>query len=87
MHDRSSKDEKEPKRSRDLDRRAWEIVRDATEGPPLVDDQDKPKKNPAAVALGRLGGKKGGKAGAERMTPEERSEAARRAARPRWKRR
>ncbi len=43
-----------------------------------------PKKNPAAVALGRLGGKKGGKARAAKMTPEERSEAARRAALARW---
>jgi hypothetical protein len=41
-------------------------------------------KNPAAVALGRKGGLKGGKARAERMTPEERSESARRAARKRW---
>jgi hypothetical protein len=41
-------------------------------------------KNPAAVALGRLGGKKGGKARAARMTAEERSEAARRAAIARW---
>ncbi|HEX9855663.1 MAG TPA: hypothetical protein VGC47_10135 [Acidimicrobiia bacterium] len=43
-------------------------------------------KNPHAVELGRLGGKKGGKARAEKLTPEERSEIARRAARARWKR-
>lgn len=42
------------------------------------------KKNPAAVVLGRLGGKKGGVARAIRLTPEERSEAARKAARARW---
>lgn len=42
-------------------------------------------KDPAAVALGRRGGLKGGKARAAKMTPEERSEAARRAARKRWK--
>lgn len=35
------------------------------------------KKNPAAVALGRLGGKKGGKARMASMTDEERSEFAR----------
>jgi len=35
------------------------------------------KKNPAAVALGRLGGKKGGKARIESMTSEERQEFAR----------
>jgi hypothetical protein len=43
-------------------------------------------KNPAAVALGRLGGKKGGRARAERLTPEQRSEIAKRAAAARWKR-
>ena len=41
-------------------------------------------KDAAAVALGRKGGLKGGKARAERMTPEQRSEAARRAAQARW---
>jgi len=42
-------------------------------------------KNPAAVALGRLGGLKGGKARAESLTPSERSQAARTAANSRWK--
>jgi len=41
-------------------------------------------KNAAAVELGRKGGLKGGKARAESMTPEARSEAAKRAARARW---
>lgn len=41
-------------------------------------------KDPAAVALGRKGGLKGGKARAEKMTAEQRSEAARRAAKARW---
>ncbi len=41
-------------------------------------------KDPAAVALGRKGGLKGGKARAASMTPEQRSEAARRAAAARW---
>ncbi len=41
-------------------------------------------KNPAAVALGRLGGLKGGKARARSLTPEERSEAARKAVNARW---
>ncbi len=41
-------------------------------------------KNPAAVELGRKGGLKGGKARAAKMTPGERSEAARKAARARW---
>jgi hypothetical protein len=41
-------------------------------------------KDPAAVALGRKGGLKGGKARAEGMTAEERREAAREAAQARW---
>lgn len=43
------------------------------------------KKDPAAVALGRRGGLKGGKARAAKMTKKERSEAARKAARARWR--
>lgn len=42
-------------------------------------------KNPAAVALGRLGGLKGGKARAATLTKKRRAEIARRAARARWK--
>jgi hypothetical protein len=42
-------------------------------------------KNPAAVALGRLGGKKGGLARAKSLSPEERSAIARKAAKSRWK--
>jgi hypothetical protein len=41
-------------------------------------------KDPAAVALGRKGGLKGGKARAAKMTAEERSVAAKRAAEARW---
>jgi hypothetical protein len=41
-------------------------------------------KDSAAVALGRKGGLKGGKARASKMTPEARSEAARKAAEARW---
>jgi hypothetical protein len=41
-------------------------------------------KNPNAVALGRLGGLKGGKARAAKMTPEQRKEIARKAATKRW---
>jgi hypothetical protein len=42
------------------------------------------KKNPAAVALGRKGGLKGGPARAAKMTKAELSESARKAARARW---
>jgi hypothetical protein len=54
---------------------------------------DEPEKDPdegknlAAVKLGRLGGKKGGKARAEKMSAEERSEIAKKAARARWQQR
>ncbi len=41
-------------------------------------------KDPAAVELGRRGGKKGGPARAAKMTPEERSESARKAVNARW---
>ena len=41
-------------------------------------------KNPAAVALGRLGGLKGGKARAAKLSAEDRSEIARKAAIARW---
>ena len=43
-----------------------------------------PVKNAAAVALGKLGGKKGGAARAAKLTPEQRSEIAKKAARGRW---
>ncbi len=43
-------------------------------------------KDPAAVELGRRGGVKGGKARAEKLTPEQRSEIARKGAQARWRR-
>jgi hypothetical protein len=42
------------------------------------------KKNPAAVALGKLGGKKGGPARAKKLSPEQRKVIAEKAARARW---
>lgn len=44
----------------------------------------KSEKNPAAVALGRLGGLKGGKARAESLTAKKRKEIAQKAAKIRW---
>jgi len=44
----------------------------------------KRKKDPAAVALGRKGGKKGGPARAAKLTPAQRSESARKAVQARW---
>ena len=45
---------------------------------------EKSIKNPAAVALGRLGGLKGGKARANKLSSERRKEIARKAAQARW---
>jgi hypothetical protein len=42
------------------------------------------KKNPNAVALGKLGGSKGGKIRAAKLTPEKRREIARKAVLARW---
>jgi hypothetical protein len=53
------------------------------EAPPKADG-GKPAKNPAAVELGRLGGLKGGKARAEKLSQKQRTAIARRAARARW---
>ncbi|MDQ3677756.1 MAG: histone H1 [Actinomycetota bacterium] len=81
MPDRSSK------RPRDLNQLAQRLVQEATgeappEEPPVERDKD-----PAAVALGRRGGLKGGAARAQKLSPEERSEIARKAAATRWKKR
>jgi hypothetical protein len=46
--------------------------------------EKKKAKNPNAVALGRLGGLKGGKARIAQLTPEERRELARKAVQARW---
>lgn len=50
----------------------------------LTSDEPEQVKNPAAQALGRLGGLKGGKARAASMTPEQRKEIAKKAAASRW---
>jgi hypothetical protein len=74
------------KRPRDLNQLAAQISGIATgqTGP-----EPKPvsgvSKDPAAVALGRKGGKKGGKARADKLTLEERQKIARIAAQARWK--
>lgn len=76
MPNRSSK-----RRETDPNVRAFLTVQRATgTGPPPA-----PEKNPAAVALGRLGGLKGGKARAAKLSSKKRSEIAKKAARMRWK--
>jgi len=78
MPKRSSK----KKNIRDTNVLASSIIEQATgETSPKPEDANK---NPAAVALGRLGGLKGGKARADKLTPEQRREIARKAAMKRW---
>ena len=75
-----------PKRSSkptDLNKRAAAIVAQSVDSDDEGDDPYEGK-NPAAVELGRLGGLKGGKARAAKLTSEERSAIARKAAHARW---
>lgn len=76
-----------PKRSStprwDINQIAANIVASAT-GQDSVPQAVQPEKNPAAVALGRLGGLKGGKARAESLSAKKRKEIAQKAARKRW---
>jgi hypothetical protein len=50
-----------------------------------TEDRVEDKRNQAAVALGKLGGEKGGRARADKLTPERRREIAQKAGRTRWK--
>jgi hypothetical protein len=68
---------KQSRKPADLNRLAAAIVGDATDETPY--EPESPR-----AAAGRLGGKKGGKVRAERMTETERSQAAKKAARARW---
>jgi len=65
--------------SKDVNQIAAQIVSEAIGAGLEVKD-----KNPAAVALGRLGGLKGGVARAEALSPEKRRKIARKAAAARW---
>lgn len=86
MADRSSK-----ARPRDPNQLAYRIIQEATGQVPKYDPSAviapivDPSKNPHAVALGRLGGLKGGAARAAKLTPKKRSQIAAKAARARWK--
>jgi len=89
MQNRSRKQQKRP---RDLNQRAASTVARATHQEPEEPEEEatqapeptSEERHAAAVALGRLGGKKGGRARAAKLTPEQRSESARKAARARW---
>lgn len=77
-----------PKRSskpRDLNSLAASIVDEATGGEPRERPKPDHEKDPAAVSLGRRGGLKGGAARAKKLSAEERSKIARKAAATRWK--
>jgi hypothetical protein len=75
---------KKSKPPRDINQLAAFIAEQVTSDP-KPDLPEGPQKNQAAVELGRLGGKKGGKARAEKLTPEQRREIAKIAAGARWK--
>lgn len=82
-------DTKKKKRPCDVNELAAMIVGEAIAELDGKADNDQPtagsEKNPNAVALGKLGGQKGGKARAEKLTPEQRKEIAKVAAQARWK--
>lgn len=79
-----------PKRSskrEDANQSAFRTLQEATGEKPKTDPKAKPDlkgKNPAAVELGRLGGLKGGVARAKKLSSEQRSRIARKAAKKRW---
>ncbi len=79
MIKRSSK-----KRDHDFAVTAFRVVQEATKEPEEAPEPKPAGKNPAAVALGRLGGKKGGPARAAKLSPEQRREIAQKAAKARW---
>lgn len=59
-----------------------QAIGEQMDGTPLEDPDA--GKNPAAVALGKLGGAKGGRARAAKLSPAKRKQIARKAARKRW---
>lgn len=69
-----------PRTTKDVNQIAAAVVEAAT------DETGKYRKDPRAVETGREGGRKGGPARAAKLTPEQRSESAQRAARARWQR-
>jgi hypothetical protein len=72
-----------PTRPRDTNQLAWQIVQEATGQAPIEPEQPDTR-NPAAVALSKLGASKGGRARAESLSKKQRSEIAKKAARARW---
>ncbi len=73
------------KRSRKLTSREMDVNVLASRIVQSIGDLKIGDKTPAAVALGRMGGRKGGKARAEKLSPEQRRDIAQNAAFARWK--
>ncbi len=73
------------KKRMDTNLLAKSIVDEATLTEELLQKAAENGKNPAAVMLGRLGGLKGGKARSKKLSPEQRSQIAQKAANARWK--
>jgi hypothetical protein len=79
-----AKQPKKPAKAKpDLNQLAARIVAEATGQAPKTPDPDAGK-DPAAVALGRKGGLKGGPARAAKMTKKQRTASAKKAAAARW---
>ncbi|HMK76434.1 MAG TPA: hypothetical protein VK568_09685 [Thermodesulfobacteriota bacterium] len=72
------------KRPKDISQLAHQIVQEATQERQEPLQTLAKEKNPAAVALGRLGGLKGGPARAKSLSPKKRREIAQKAAKVRW---
>ncbi len=72
------------KRPKDISQLAYQIVQEATQEPQEPVQTVAKEKNPAAVALGRLGGLKGGKARAEKLSSKIKKQIAKKAAQVRW---
>jgi hypothetical protein len=89
-NDSMSNRSRKPKRDHDFATVAFRVVQEAigegkaSQPKPPEPDPTPEERHAAAVALGRLGGKKGGKARAAKLTPEQRRESARKAAQARW---
>ena len=82
---------KKKKPESDVNVTAFEILKAVTGEPAPISHngkptkkEDPPAKNPAAVALGRLGGLKGGKARKASLSAKRRKEIAQKAAKARW---
>jgi hypothetical protein len=77
-------DPKRPKRPRDINQLAYQIVQESTGQAPEQEAEAEDPIKAAAAALGRRGGLKGGPARAKKLSPQKRREIAKIAAKARW---